>query len=851
MAKEFQPAVREAIDLIWGHFDPESARRGQELLRRAAAGGEADAWGLLARTYMGSEKLETWETSGLEADEKKVNECLKWSLLGGSALGVLCAIEHRGLYPTEMAEILSHWGTVEAALEEAREYDREAMGAHLLGLCYASGSVCGFLDKWEEDSEERRAELGLPYLEKAMKLGLALSYDTFGACAQVRHKSTGNLDKVEKALAFEGRFAKAGVPHVLFMRGKRLFGEGEPKEVFDCMEQAGAQGHREAIYWLGYMCRHGLGTKEVPARAMQYFLPMAEQGYVPAMGQAAEIYFWGELGERDFESAYQWCERMLDRIEELVRLEPEAGIYNYEMILPLMCYCKYYGYGTIIDREMATRTILRETDIAEREDNQSETKLALLQYLKGEVYANGSGGLEKNKALAREYKEKAKAFEGFEERLGNLEWDKSPDGFGCRFSWSIFGRPEDTKTRLTEAEDIRSWQDERINKARCQDTSRQPWRLCLDIGERSGANFVRYREEELEKALEMLDDGLYNRIKLDREKDEDYLMAGFDKEAGEYWLYASFEGVCRTLWVKERTKALGCFKAWLAEGKLDFTDWQEDETGSDRNKWNELIRQAYRCRAAGNEAGWFSAMKKAASLGSGRAMVSLGVECARQDDFKSAEQWYQNAILTEDDDDTVVAWYWLGRLYLEHEEGHGLEARYYLEKAAECGMAWAWSQLAYCYLKGIGTAADHEKALACLDKGVEAEDHEAMLVRARLCCDEEGNWQEFETAIPLLERAIQDDGEGNEWQNEARLQLAKAYLARDAREYGDKAKELLGIAAAEGFTEALYELAHLYKEQGNLEDYRQAMRRAAEKGYEPARQELDETYADMAWSECL
>ncbi len=274
MTKEFQPAVREAIDLIWGHFDPESARRGQELLRRAAAGGEADAWGLLARTYMGSEKLEVWETSGLEADEEMVNECLKWSLLGGSSLGVLCAIEHRGLYPSEMAEILSHWGTAEAALEEAKEYGGEAMGAHLLGLCYASGSVCGFLDKWEGDS--------LPYLEKSMKLGLALSHDTFWACAQVRHKSTGNLDKVEKALEFEGRFAEAGVPHVLFMRGKRLFGEGEPKEVFDCMERAGAQGHQEAIYWLGYMCRHGLGKEKDAARALQYFLPMAEQGYVPA-----------------------------------------------------------------------------------------------------------------------------------------------------------------------------------------------------------------------------------------------------------------------------------------------------------------------------------------------------------------------------------------------------------------------------------------------------------------------------------------------------------------------------------------------------------------------------------------
>ena len=56
--------------------------------------------------YMGSEELETWETwetSGLKADEVEVNECLKWSLMGGSALGVLCTIEHRGLYPSEMA----------------------------------------------------------------------------------------------------------------------------------------------------------------------------------------------------------------------------------------------------------------------------------------------------------------------------------------------------------------------------------------------------------------------------------------------------------------------------------------------------------------------------------------------------------------------------------------------------------------------------------------------------------------------------------------------------------------------------------------------------------------------------
>ncbi len=59
------------------------------------------------------------------------------------------------------------------------------------------------------------------------------------------------------------------------------------------------------------------------------------------------------------------------------------------------------------------------------------------------------------------------------------------------------------------------------------------------------------------------------------------------------------------------------------------------------------------------------------------------------------------------------------------------------------------------------------------------------------------------------------------------------------------------MAVAEGFLEALYELAHFYKDRGDMEGYRQAMRHAAERGYEPARKELDETYADMAWSECL
>ena len=116
MAKKFQPAVREAIDLIWQHYDAESAKRGQKMLRQAAAAGDADAWGLLSRTYLGADDLAVWETSRLPVDLDEADECVRWSILGGSAVGVLCAIERRGLYPSERAAILEHWGSGKSVL---------------------------------------------------------------------------------------------------------------------------------------------------------------------------------------------------------------------------------------------------------------------------------------------------------------------------------------------------------------------------------------------------------------------------------------------------------------------------------------------------------------------------------------------------------------------------------------------------------------------------------------------------------------------------------------------------------------------------------------------------------------
>lgn len=83
MGERFTPAVHEAVELIWGHADADSARRGQDMLQQAAEAGDADAWGLLARTYMGQGAV--WENSGLPQvnDEETVHAYILKSIAGG------------------------------------------------------------------------------------------------------------------------------------------------------------------------------------------------------------------------------------------------------------------------------------------------------------------------------------------------------------------------------------------------------------------------------------------------------------------------------------------------------------------------------------------------------------------------------------------------------------------------------------------------------------------------------------------------------------------------------------------------------------------------------------------------
>ena len=582
MAKTFQPAVREAIDLIWQHYDAESAKRGQKMLRRAAAAGDADAWGLLSRTYLGAANLAVWETSRLPEDLDEADECVRWSILGGSAVGVLCAIERRGLYPSERAAILEHWGSGKAVLEEAATYAEEggeAIAAELLGNCYLSGAVFGLLDDWDMDDNWGRTRMALPYLERSLEMGLALGLDNFKACADIIYERTGERDKQEQAAAMMEKFCQAGVPHTLYNRGELHYARGEYEQAYTCYEQAAAAGHEMSRFSMGYMYRFGLGVEQSAECALkEYFLSLAEDGHLPSMIQAAEIYFWGDLGEKDFTKAYSWCEKVLDKYVELAGKNPfQASGFNYDLVLPLMCYCKYYGWGTVIDREMAVRTIMEEIRRVEEEGSVlPEYKLALLYHLKGDIYANGSGNYDVDKSLARTYHEQAKSYAGFDRWLGDFKWDKSSEGFGCRFAWAIFGRYEDEKTELTDVENIRVWQEERMQKARLQAREKlQPWRLCIQLPSEGGANFVRYEEEELENALNLVACGVYRRLMLDKMDSDDRLLVRC--QAKKFQLYANVNGQEYFRETTERKRALACLQRWCMGKGIKTEKWMPCE----------------------------------------------------------------------------------------------------------------------------------------------------------------------------------------------------------------------------------------------------------------------------------
>ncbi|BAL83135.1 hypothetical protein SELR_14270 [Selenomonas ruminantium subsp. lactilytica TAM6421] len=367
------------------------------------------------------------------------------------------------------------------------------------------------------------------------------------------------------------------------------------------------------------------------------------------------------------------------------------------------------------------------------------------------------------------------------------------------------------------------------------DDSDADWRLKLWLQNGLVITFDRYDTEEFQAALEIMED-TYKVIELYHDKD--YLSVRQTED--NYELHAMLNGKGALRREDSREQVLSLLQAWLG-GKTDLSaeEWQNDVQAVRYVKWQWYLDKAEVCKNRDGLDEMVTALKQAANMDCGKAMVRLGCYHQEKGEKDVARQWFLQAVKTEEHDDVKEACYYLGCL----EEGQ--LAVQYLEKAAKMGAASAWAKLGNCYRNGLGTLMDSEKAMICYKKGADLGDYEALYVMACSCRSEDGTWQDIPKAISCLRKVLSEE---NDWQNEARLLLAQVFMAQNPGKNADRIGRLLAETKYDKYLPGWLELAHYYKAQGRIYQYGQEMDALIKAGYEPAIKEKEDMYRGSEWS---
>lgn len=515
----------------------------------------------------------------------------------------------------------------------------------------------------------------------------------------------------------------------LYLKGEKHYDKEEYEKALIYYEKAAALGSEMARYSLGFMKRWGEGCDAAPDEAFEeYFLPLAEEGHLLSLWQAADCCFWGIGTEQDFARAYNFGKRVLHEIAA------GEGNLSPEVIIPQMCYCKLYGRGTDKDVAFAARSIREEMAVEEEEAFLPTYIRGLLEWLMTEVCFEGYAGFPVDNELGEKYQTESIMHAG--KWLMKLEWKEGRKANKPSFFQRLLGKEE----KATEGDTFRSLLNKEIAAQRYE-----------------GMTSIERREAE----------------EIDQKE----------------------------IWLKDLQRARDCEEAGDVEGMLAI--------------WKHMA--AEKC---------------------GMAMIKLGIYYRDNGDIKAAKEWFLNATLANFADDRSMGWYFLGLLYANGPETDGEMALCYFEKAAVQGAAEAWAELGHCYMNGIGSEKDLDKAAECFERGADAGDIECLFVRGIRCFeDDQVGWRDVKTAIESFEKVVAEE---NPWQNDARVYLAGAYVDADPKRYHEKAHALLVEAEKEGslLEDRLFFMAMTYHELGDIEGCKRNLLAAAEMGYAAAEKAL-------------
>jgi len=370
MGKYFSDVVDKAIEDLYYCYDSDKAKAAADALFLAAKEGDADACYFLSRCFSGT--CYSWEYHPFEEHEEAAYAMLHQAISLGSAVAVLGALRMDMLTP-ELREIMPFENIKEAwNIIYQKAEDGCLFCQYMIGNTYYFLDIIEIEDRKQSEFENRKAwndwqreqmEQSIPWFDRAFSGGMGLAGRNYR-----NYYGDGRGDLIppndEKRMEVIRQGAELGYPDWMYEYAFELFYHQEKAlEALPWALRSAQAGHLFGwhivgdIYWYGEVVERDLPY------ALECFEKTAKHGNDPyACRRAGEMYFRGLGAAQDYARAVQY-------------LEQKTGNERDDMLG--MCYL--LGYGCRQD-------VVRGRMLLERSRNSIWKNYGL-----GMMYAEGLG----------------------------------------------------------------------------------------------------------------------------------------------------------------------------------------------------------------------------------------------------------------------------------------------------------------------------------------------------------------------------------------------------------------------------------------------------------------------------
>ena len=306
--------VKAAIAAVWMSYDPETMRRGRDILEEAAAEGDADAMCFFGRTFLGPQYV--WSGAGFPENDDKGLEYLRMSALKGSAAGVLCCMR-TGIYNDEIEKEMPFGSVAEVFAAVRDEADAgEPFCQYLFANIFFWGDYLLVFPSAQEtfkkieDYYTFAYPFAAAYFERSFLSGLSAG---FGNYRTIYRSGCFEIPE-ERYEFFLKKLALAGSPECCAEYGQYIEdhyeGAEKEKEAYAFYKMAYEKGEKDAPFLLGTCYARGYGIEYDLDKAFELYKEAAELGDVDGRFHVGNFYFEGRGNvTQNYREALKWLRK--------------------------------------------------------------------------------------------------------------------------------------------------------------------------------------------------------------------------------------------------------------------------------------------------------------------------------------------------------------------------------------------------------------------------------------------------------------------------------------------------------------------------------------------------------------